>query len=53
LILLDAFPVIAYLNDEPAADEVEGLLRGGSCTINSVNLAEALDNLFRVQRLSV
>jgi predicted nucleic acid-binding protein len=48
-ILLDAFALIALLADEPAADEVEALLRGGEAAITAVNLAEALDVLQRIQ----
>jgi ribonuclease VapC len=48
-VLLDAFALIALLADEPAADEVEALLRSGEAAITAVNLAEALDVLQRVQ----
>ena len=48
-VLLDAFALIALLADEPAADEVEALLRRGEAAITAVNLAEALDVLQRVQ----
>ena len=48
LILLDACGLVAFLKDEPAAGEVEGLLRGG-VGMTAVNLAEALDLLGRVQ----
>jgi PIN domain nuclease of toxin-antitoxin system len=47
-VLLDAFALIALLADEPAADEVETLLRRGEAAITAVNLAEALDVLQRV-----
>jgi predicted nucleic acid-binding protein len=47
-VLLDAFALIALLADEPAADEVEALLRRGDVAITAVNLAEALDVLQRV-----
>jgi uncharacterized protein with PIN domain len=47
--LLDAFALIALLADEPAADDVEALLRAGEAAITAVNLAEALDVLQRVQ----
>ena len=50
-VLLDAFALIALLADEPAADEVEALLRRGEAAITAVNLAEALDVLQRVQRI--
>jgi len=48
-VLLDAFALIALLAGEPAADEVEMVLRGGEAAITAVNLAEALDVLQRVQ----
>lgn len=48
-VLLDAFALIALLAEEPAADEVEALLRRGEAAITAVNLAEALDVLQRVQ----
>lgn len=47
-VLLDAFALIALLRDEPAADEVETILRRGEATMSAVNLAEALDVLQRV-----
>ena len=48
-VLLDAFALIALLADEPAADEVERLLRRGEVAMTGVNLAEALDVLQRVE----
>ena len=51
-ILLDAFALIALLADEPAADDVEALLRRGEAAITAVNLAEALDVLQRVEGIS-
>jgi predicted nucleic acid-binding protein len=50
-VLLDAYALIALLADEPAADEVEALLRRGEAAITAVSLAEALDVLQRVQRI--
>jgi len=47
-VLLDAFALIALLRGEPAADEVETILRRGDAAISAVNLAEALDVLQRV-----
>jgi predicted nucleic acid-binding protein len=47
-VLLDAFALIALLRDEPAADEVETILRRGVAAMSAVNLAEALDVLQRV-----
>jgi PIN domain nuclease of toxin-antitoxin system len=51
-VLLDAFALIALLAGEPAAEEVELLLRGGDAAMTAVNLAEALDVLQRVQGIS-
>jgi uncharacterized protein with PIN domain len=50
-VLLDAFALIALLADEPAAGDVEALLRAGDAAMTAVNLAEALDVLQRVQRI--
>jgi PIN domain nuclease of toxin-antitoxin system len=48
-VLLDAFALIALLTEEPAAGEVEAILRRGEAAITAINLAEALDVLQRVQ----
>jgi uncharacterized protein with PIN domain len=45
--VLDAYALVALLADEPAANEVERLLRKGAGKITSINLAEALDVLER------
>jgi predicted nucleic acid-binding protein len=50
-VLLDAFALIALLAEEPAADEVEAILRRGEAAVPAINLAEALDVLQRVQRI--
>jgi predicted nucleic acid-binding protein len=47
-VLLDAFALIALLRDEPAAEEVETILRRGEAAMSAVNLAEALDVLQRI-----
>jgi len=46
--LLDAYALVA---DEPAAEEVEQLLRTGNCQVAIVNLAEAIDICGRVHGL--
>jgi PIN domain nuclease of toxin-antitoxin system len=47
--VLDASALIALLQNEPAADQVEALLRRRPPpAISAVNLAEALDQLVRV-----
>jgi uncharacterized protein with PIN domain len=48
LILLDAYALVAFLANEPAADEVEALLRAGDTGVTVVNLAEAIDVTQRV-----
>lgn len=48
-MILDAYAVVAFLRDEPAADEVQALLagnRGASLTV--VGVAEVLDRLIRL-----
>ncbi|MGH2760555.1 MAG: PIN domain-containing protein [Actinomycetota bacterium] len=51
MILLDAYALLAYLLNEPAADHVMSILRGGECSISSVNLTEVLDQLQRLHGL--
>jgi ribonuclease VapC len=48
VIVLDASAVIAFLRDEPAAAEVEALLRDGRATLTAAGLAEVVDHLVRV-----
>lgn len=43
MTLIDAYGLVALVANEPAASEVEGLLRGGECRVVAVNLAEAID----------
>jgi PIN domain nuclease of toxin-antitoxin system len=45
--LLDAYALLAFLRDEPAADEVAEILRGDDVAIVSANLAEVVDQLMR------
>ena len=47
MTVLDAYAMLALLRDEPAADEVESLLRG-QCSMSTANLAETVDQLVRV-----
>ena len=51
MTLLDAYAVVALLGDEPAAPEVEAILRAGEAGITVVNLAEAIDVTSRVHRI--
>ena len=48
MTLLDAYALVALLGDEPAASEVEAILRAGEAGITVVNLAEAIDVTSRV-----
>jgi predicted nucleic acid-binding protein len=48
LNLLDAYPLVAYLTGEPAADEVKALLAEGDTVATSLNVAEAVDVAARV-----
>jgi uncharacterized protein with PIN domain len=51
--LLDAYALVALVADEPAADQVEGILRDGDARVVVVNLAEAVDVCSRVRNLSI
>jgi len=51
VIFLDAYALVALIADEPAAEEVEKILRDGETRIVIVNLAEAIDISTRVHRL--
>ncbi len=52
MTLLDAYALVAFLADEPPADDVEALLRAGDTAVTVVNLAEALDVSQRVHGIS-
>jgi predicted nucleic acid-binding protein len=52
LTLLDAYPLVALIADEPAADEVEELLRGDRARVPVVNLGEVLDVCQRMHGVS-
>ena len=49
--VLDAYALIALRLDEPAAEDVERILRSGDAAITSVNYGEALDRLVRARGL--
>lgn len=53
MILLDAYALVALLGEEPAAGEVEELLRTGDCSANVVNFAEAIDVSARVHGIAL
>jgi predicted nucleic acid-binding protein len=48
LTLLDAYPLVAYLTGEPAADEVKSLLGETDAVATPLNVAEAIDVACRV-----
>ena len=50
MTVLDAYAVIAYLRDEPAADHVRPLLEDGLGVLTTVGLAEVLDHLIRLAK---
>ena len=52
MTLLDAYALVALVVDEPAAEEVEGLLRAGGARVVIVNLAEAIDVTQRVHGIA-
>jgi len=47
LTLLDSSAVLSLLWDEPGADEVAELMRGGNCAISPACLSEVVDKLIR------
>ncbi len=51
MTILDAYAVIAFLRDEPAADEVRPLLDNGDATLTTVGVAEVLDHLLRLAKV--
>ena len=51
-VVLDAQALVALTLDEPAADEVEALLRRGDTAVTALNLAETVDVLGRVEKLA-
>lgn len=50
---IDAYGLVAFVAEEPAAAEVEELLRGGECRVIAVNLAEAVDICSRNQGMAL
>jgi uncharacterized protein with PIN domain len=51
-VVLDAGPVVSLLLDDPAAAEVAAALTGQPARISLVNVAEVLDVLVRVHRVT-
>lgn len=52
MTFLDAYALVALIGDEPAAQEVEEILRKGEARVVVVNLAEAVDISQRVHQLA-
>jgi predicted nucleic acid-binding protein len=48
LIVLDAYAVIAFLRDEPAADNVAALMRSDDVSLTAAGLGEVVDHLIRL-----
>jgi predicted nucleic acid-binding protein len=48
VIVLDAYAVIAFLRDEPAAGEVVSLMRSDAVSLTAVGLGEVVDHLTRL-----
>ena len=48
MTVLDAYAVLAFLRDEPAASEVGPLLEAGDALLTAVGLSEVLDHLVRL-----
>lgn len=48
MTVLDAYAIVAYLENGPAAPDVESLLRRGDCTTTAIGIAEVTDRLVRV-----
>jgi predicted nucleic acid-binding protein len=52
MTLLDAYALVALIADEPAAEEVDAILRDGHARVVIVNMAEAVDISQRAHGLS-
>lgn len=48
MTVLDAYAVLAFLRDEPAAPEVGPLLEAGDALLTAAGLGEVLDHLVRL-----
>ena len=48
MTVLDAYAVLAYLKDEPAASEVRALLSDRDASLTAIGIAEVLDHLVRI-----
>lgn len=52
MTVLDAFAVIALLKGEPAAPEVRNLIRRGDAALTALGVAEVVDHLVRIMKIS-
>lgn len=48
MTILDSYAVLAFLKDEAAAEEVEGLIVTGGAALTALGVAEVLDHLIRL-----
>lgn len=48
MTILDSYAVLAFLKGEPAADDVERLIRSDKVMLTAVGVAETLDHLVRI-----
>jgi predicted nucleic acid-binding protein len=48
LIVLDSYAVIAFLRDEPAAQDVASLMRSDDVSLTAVGVSEVVDHLIRL-----
>ena len=51
-VLLDAFALIAYFRDEPAAAHVQRVLWNGELAMSAIQVAEVVDRMERVHGVS-
>lgn len=47
MIVFDTYALVAFALDEPAAGEVDELLRQGDCAVTTANVVELYDQLVR------
>ena len=48
MIVLDSYAVIAFLRNEPAADDVASLMRSDEVSLTAVGVGEVADHLIRL-----
>jgi predicted nucleic acid-binding protein len=48
MTILDTYAVLAYLRDEPAAQQVSELIDAGDTALTAVGVAEVLDHIVRL-----